>query len=480
MSRWKKMNLFNKINFFSRFFSSPRLKELQDNSIYRESDSSKQYILPGGDIPEENYEELLEYDLGIYRISLAKINDEYMYLVRIQDRYRDLESRFRHRIRSLKEEFILRLSDTHVMKERELREIIEKYNGFNDESEFIFYILKEELGYKKLQVFLEDPYVEDISISGVGPIWVRHSFITSIDPRVDLVRSNVRIENISELIEIQQLIASKVGKAISHVNPILDIQLPTEDGGHRVHLVGPSVAGERIEVTIRKNILRKITIDDLIRREMINEAVAEYFRELILRRGSLVIAGAPGSGKTTLLRAILNSYVPRNWKVIIIEDTPEIEIPQDSSWVKYTTYETGIARVDQYILTKAALRSSVNKIIVIGETRGAEAKILAQALNMGLGALTTFHGGSSREVITRLMSPPISLKPYQVSSIRSIAVLGIENNKRILKFIDEIIPGINSIRIRRIYNYLEDLNKRSIIYRSYHLGEALKKSAESY
>ncbi|MEM1649359.1 MAG: hypothetical protein QXX47_00575, partial [Sulfolobales archaeon] len=65
-------------------------------------------------------------------------------------------------------------------------------------------------------------------------------------------------------------------------------------------------------------------------------------------------------------------------------------------------------------------------------------------------------------------------------SIRSIAVLGIENNKRILKFIDEIIPGINSIRIRRIYNYLEDLNKRSIIYRSYHLGEALKKSAESY
>lgn len=416
---------------------------------------------------------LLEYSIGVYRVFITREDGEYRYNVELDERYRREAEKISREIREIVHDLIMRIPDRRIIDERGLREVVkrlEKTRGLDPD--LVLYMVREELGYKKLTVLLEDPYVEDISVSGPGYVWVRHSYINSIDPKTDLVRTNVYLGSVEEIIKIQQVIASKVGRAVSYTNPILDIQLPPEDGGHRIHLVGVAVSGDRPEIVIRKNTMRMVSIEDLIQRGMLSRAVADYLRDLVMRRGSLIIAGPPGSGKTTLLRAILNSYVPRDWKVVIIEDTPEIEIPPDSSWVRYSTYENGIVRVDQYVLTKAALRSSANRIIVIGETRGSEARVLAQALNMGMGALTTFHGGSTREVIVRLMSPPISLRPYQILSIQAVAVLAIENNKRVVRFIDEIVPGRDnrSVRIRRIYDRDRDNGTAEILSRSYYTG----------
>lgn len=461
--------LFKKINFFTsphdsrkRSSTSPHIFYSLDKDLF--------------ELEEFSGDKILEYELGVYKVVIVRVERDYMYIVSLQDKYRDMIIRIYRLVKDSLNEVILRIPDTRTIHDHELKSLISKHADLSEEeSELALYLFKQELGYKKLQILLEDPYIEDISVSGVGPVWIRHSYISSLDPRVDLVKTNIRIESLGELIELQHIIASKIGRAVSYVNPILDVQLPLEDGGHRVHLVGPAIAGERPEIVIRKNILRRVSIEDLIKRDMLSENVAEYLRELILNRGSLIIAGPPGSGKTTLLRAILNSFIPRSWKVVIIEDTPEIEIPQDSSWVKYTTYETGIARIDQYLLTKAALRSSVNKVIVIGETRGAEARVLAQALNMGISAITTFHGGSSREVITRLMAPPISLRPYHISSIKAIAILAIESNKRILKYIDEIVSKSSSLKIRRIYDASKDDRDTNIIERSFHVRSLLNR-----
>jgi flagellar protein FlaI len=420
----------------------------------------------GEEIDQLNKEVILDYELGIYSVKIIKSNNEYLYHISIKKEFRENYLKSLDIINRSYDRFLLSLPDSKLLREHDLRDLVKKVfaSGDDKDHDMIFYLLKQELGYGKLQVLIDDPYVEDISISGVGVVWIRHSYIQETDPNIDLIKTNIRINSLEEIMILQNKIANKAGRSLSYVNPILDVQLPIEDGGHRVHLVSPLIAGERAEIVIRKNILRKVSIEDLVKRGMLPEGASEYLRQLIQLRRSIIIAGPPSSGKTTLLRAILNSFVPKHWKVIIIEDTPEIEIPPDSSWVRYSTYENGFLKIDQYILTKAALRSSVNRIIVIGETRGAEARILAQALNLGMGALTTFHGGSVKEVLTRLVSPPISLKIHQIKSINTIIVLGIESNKRVVKNISEIVysPESNKIRIKSIYDYYRDRGSFSI------------------
>ncbi|MEM2203082.1 MAG: ATPase, T2SS/T4P/T4SS family, partial [Sulfolobales archaeon] len=117
---------------------------------------------------------------------------------------------------------------------------------------------------------------------------------------------------------------------------------------------------------------------------------------------------------------------------------------------------------------------SANRLIVIGETRGAEAQVLAQALNMGMGALTTFHGGSSEEVITRLMSPPINMSKHQIGSIWTIVIMGIGcvNSKgvgRCVERVDEILMD-DDIDIHTVYSVEE--NSPGIMERSIRLRRA--------
>jgi len=476
---------FNKNNFIflKKIFPITHYFTLERKLITHENVS----LNTGKDLDLEiksfNDNEILsEYNVGLYRVKLVKNSEEYRYIAEYNPAFKDKIEKIYNEIDKLINYFIMRLPDKRVIDEINARKIIREYFGKNDQDiDLVYNILKEELGYKKLQVLIDDPYVEDVSISGPGYVWIRHSYIYSMDPNIDLVKTNIYIRDNEELIRLQQIIANKVGRAVSYTNPILDIQLPLEEGGHRIHITGQAVSYERPEIVIRKNIMRKVSVEDLIRREMLPRNLAEYFRKLIMRKGSLIIAGPPGSGKTTLLRALLNSFVPKDWKVVIIEDTPEIEIPPDSSWVRYTTFENGVIKIDQYMLTKAALRSSANRLIVIGETRGSEARVLAQALNMGLGALTTFHGGSTKEVIVRLMSPPISLRIYQISTIQAVAVLAIHNNRRIVRYVDEIIPTQKpgSIKIRRIYDRDKDPYGEKIFVKSYYENkDFMKRSIE--
>ncbi|MCC6047293.1 MAG: Flp pilus assembly complex ATPase component TadA [Desulfurococcaceae archaeon] len=257
--------------------------------------------------------------------------------------------------------------------------------------ELVAYVVSRELKYKKLQVLIDDPYVEDISINGPGTVWVRHRYVLEIDPSADYVETNIVVSSYEELMSYAELLAERAGRVINRRVPIMDFTLPEEDGGHRVHIVLPDVAYGMGEIVIRKKARYSLTsLEDLVKEGMVSEAVAELLKLAIRMGGSIMVIGPPGSGKTTLLKALLNSAIPRSWKIAIIEDTPEIDIPKGASWVRYVvpTDVWGSERgVDQMALAKAALRASVSRFLVIGETRGAEAKVLAQAMNMGLGGL---------------------------------------------------------------------------------------------
>ncbi len=400
------------------------------------------------------YEKILEYTVSSTRVQIVKRGNNYKYLIAEQPKALSREDIARA-IESINERKV-----TLFNLIKAIRRTTGKKPKFSE-----LVSISRSMRYKKLQILLDDPYIEDISIIGPGTVWVRHSEILQRDPRADYIPTNITIKTQAEFLEYMELLAEKIGKLVTPLNPIADGNLPEEDGGHRVHLVHPEVAGGVGEIVIRKKRgISSISLDEMIKRGTIPPEVVELIKRIIEKRGSIIIAGPPGSGKTTLLRAILYSLIPKEWKIVIIEDTPEIDPLPESAWVRYIVPANlwGSGRnVDQMILAKAALRASVTRYIVIGETRGREARVLPQAMNMGLGSLTTFHGGSAREVVTRLMSPPIELSPYQVAMFDAIIVMGFsakdDSLRRTVVSVEKPIydDSTNRVIIRKLYKMRE-------------------------
>ncbi len=415
---------------------------------------------------------LHKYMVGVTEVSIIR-NDDGSYLYVASEK---LSSKMQEELRRNLDKLIQSLPDTKQLNFYDLIRTAKEILGRSDEeATALAYAIRKELKYKKLQVLIEDPYVEDISIVGPGTIWVRHKLILTLDPGADYIATNITLSE-HEFLSYLNMLAEKTGKLLTKSSPILDANLPEEDGGHRIHLVLPDIADGKGEIVIRKKkSSMNVRLSDLKKLGTINDAIINYVREVIKKRGSLVIAGPPGSGKTTLLRAILYDLIPKCWKIVIIEDTPEIDIPPNSCWVRYIVPVSPWGRrhedIDQMVLAKAALRASANRFLVIGETRGAEAKVLVQALNMGLGGLTTFHGGSAEEAITRLMSPPINLTPPQIGMFWAFITISyiVESGiKRAVVSIDEPFYDreIDDVVLHNIYTYGEEVSGYDIVERS--------------
>ncbi len=414
-------------------------------------------------------EVLAEYRVGIAKVTLIKdAEGGYRYVVNnaVMD---DIKGELRDNL-----EMIILGSegeDSYSLLKSALKIFRMKRRNVSEAK--IAYAFREETKYRKLQVLIDDPYVEDISIVGPGVVWVRHSFIISKDPSADYIRTNIVIKDNLEFLEYMNLLSERAGKVVSKANPIVDVNLPEEDGGHRLHLVHPDIADGKGEIVIRKKkSSNMIRLNELVRSGTLSNDIVKLIKHVIMRRGSILIVGPPGSGKTTLLRAILYDLIPKEWKVAIIEDTPEIDPLPGSCWVRYVTplNTSSTSYLNQMLLTKAALRSSISRFIIIGETRGAEARVLVQAMNMGLGGLTTFHGGSASEAITRLTAPPINLTPQQVAMFNIIITISYVVNgglKRAVTSIDEPIydSGEGRLYLNRIYEYGEEADFRTLMER---------------
>jgi pilus assembly protein CpaF len=193
-------------------------------------------------------------------------------------------------------------------------------------------------------------------------------------------------------------IARRLGDDISEEKPILDSRLPD---GSRVAAVLPPCSIDGITLTIRKFNTRHFTMADLIENGTLSAETALLLREKVSNRQNILISGGTGSGKTTLL-SILADSLPDDERILLIEDTAELNI-RKSNLVRFETHreQTGLPAVTVRDLLKAALRYRPDRIIV-GEVRGGEAFDLLQALNTGhAGSLCTLHANSARQAVTR-------------------------------------------------------------------------------
>src|ERR1700688_4892915 len=212
-----------------------------------------------------------------------------------------------------------------------------------------------------------------------------------------------------------EVIANQLGKRLDEDNPRLHAQLPD---GSRIAAWIPPIVSPAPAIAIRKFTSRNYTVDDLITRGTLTQAIADFLAEQIRSAKTLLISGGTGTGKTTLLRILANS-IPDNERILVIEDTPELQIRKPNivaAGSQTSTFKTNVS-FDE--LLKDTLRFRPDRII-LGEVRGEEARTLLDSFNTGHGgSMATIHANSPVKALRRFGD--LAMRSHQQATREDLA-----------------------------------------------------------
>lgn len=274
-------------------------------------------------------------------------------------------------------------------------------------------IVRDKEGMGPLQPLLQDPYIEDISCSGVGELFVEHKIFGSL-------KSNIRFDDAAELDRFVVGMSEKSGHPVTYRSPIVDATLRD---GSRINIVfGGEVSRRGSNFTIRKFAGTPMSVLELIETGSINYQMASYLSLVLAEGMSMFVSGETASGKTTLLNAI-TTFIPPSNKIVSIEDTPELQVPHPN-WTREVVRggkDDNGASVTMFDLLKAALRQRPNQIM-IGEIRGEEGLIAFQAMQTGHPCMATFHASSVEKLIQRLTGNPICVPKTYVDNLNVVVI----------------------------------------------------------
>lgn len=272
-------------------------------------------------------------------------------------------------------------------------------------------------GYDVIEELMEDEEVSEIMINGMESIFYEKNGV--------LIKFPENFESEEDLYLMIERIVSRHNRKVNLKEPIVDSKCPD---GSRVHVVLPPVSVTGPVVTIRRFLNKARTIADLIECGGITEGAADFLREAVRSRKTVLISGGTSSGKTTLLNALIDE-IDENERIITIEDSAELKLDGRENAIslecRNKTAE-GVNEVNLRDLIKASLRMRPDRIIV-GEVRGAEALDLMQALNTGHeGSLCTLHANSCNDAILRLKILMLMGMELPMEAIMSQIVAGID------------------------------------------------------
>jgi pilus assembly protein CpaF len=274
-----------------------------------------------------------------------------------------------------------------LIKERE-RDIPAHY----DRGELKKAVLDAALGLGPLEDLLADDEVTEIMVNGPQKIYVER--------KGRLQKSSKSFLGKNEILTSIERIVGPIGRRIDESSPTVDARLAD---GSRVHAIIPPLALDSPTITIRKFPKKRTVVEDLIGYGSMSQPMASFLRVCVLATKNMVISGGTGSGKTTLLN-VLGSFIPDGERIVTIEDSAELRLPQEHV-VRLETRPSNIegkGEVTIRDLVRNALRMRPNRVVV-GECRGGEALDMLQAMNTGHdGSLTTVHANSPVDAVRRL------------------------------------------------------------------------------
>lgn len=259
-------------------------------------------------------------------------------------------------------------------------------------SRLVHDLLDELLGLGPLETYLRDDTITEIMVVGCKQIYIERGGRLKLTEK--RFSSELQIRNVIERI------ISPLGRRIDESSPMVDARLAD---GSRVNIVIPPLSLNGPLITVRKFPKEGFTVQQLIANGTLTQEIANYLYDAVVSRKNIIISGGTGSGKTTLLN-ILSGFVPRNERIVTIEDAAELQLDQDhvcSLEARPANIESR-GEVTIRDLVRNALRMRPDRIIV-GEVRGGEALDMLQAMNTGhTGSLTTCHANSTKDSLSRL------------------------------------------------------------------------------
>jgi pilus assembly protein CpaF len=262
-----------------------------------------------------------------------------------------------------------------------------------------------------IRQLLEAATVSEVMINPDSSIWVEEEGTIRSLPGLSFDKG--------ALLTSLEVIANRFGKKLDADSPIMNVRLP--DGSRLAALIPPIVHPSPL-LTIRKFTSRGFTIEDLISRRTVTRDQASSLAESVRRGDNLLISGGTGSGKTTLLN-VLAGFIPDEERIMVLEDTAELHIAKPHVISAEAQLDTHRSQIQFSDLLKAALRHRPDRIIV-GEVRGAEARVFLDALNTGhRGSLSTIHANSAQDALRRLSQ-------LAMRSSGGVALEAIENECR--------------------------------------------------
>ena len=307
-----------------------------------------------------------------------------------------------------------------------------------------------------LQELLDDPEITEIMVNGADHIFY--------EKKGRLFASDRKFTSKEKLNDVIQQIAAGNNRMVNEASPIVDTRLPD---GSRVNVVLSPISIDGSAVSIRKFPSKPLEMEDLIRMGTVSEEAAELLKILVCAGFNLFISGGPGSGKTTVLNA-LSQYIPKEERIITIEDSAELQLIGKPNLVRLETRNAnteGVLPITIRDLIRTALRMRPNRLIV-GECRGAEALDVLQAMNTGHdGSLSTGHANSCQDMLSRLETMVLMGMELPLTAIRSQIASGIDvlvhlgrmrdGSRKILTITELAEYKDGEIRLNDIYRFEE-------------------------
>jgi flagellar protein FlaI len=280
----------------------------------------------------------------------------------------------------------------------------------------IGFLLHEMLGLGTIELLLKDDKLEEIVINSSNEfIWAYHK-------EFGWVKTNIKVPSEGQIENYASLVGRKIGRQITTLRPLMDAHLIT---GDRVNATLFPISSHGNTMTIRKFRRKPWTITEMLNSKTITSEVASMLWLAFEYEISMIISGGTASGKTTALNVMM-PFIPPNQRVISIEDTRELRLPDFLHWVPLTTREPnpeGKGGVSMLDLLVNSLRMRPDRIVVGEIRRQREAEVLFEAMHTGHSVYATLHADTAEQTIRRLTSPPINLPMEMLETLPLITVM---------------------------------------------------------
>ena len=312
-------------------------------------------------------------------------------------------------------------------------------------------LIQEMLGLGKIEFLINDPSLEEIVIqSAKENVRVYHK-------KYGWLETNIHISTEDEIINYANIIARRVGRQITVLTPLLDAHLIT---GDRINAVLYPVDTKGNTITIRKFARDPYTMIDLINTKTCDLDIAALIWLAIEYEMNVLVSGGTASGKTSFLNACL-PFIPPNQRIISIEDTRELMLPEFLYWTPLVTRSPnpeGRGEVSMLDLLINSLRMRPDRIILGEMRKHDEAMVLFEAMHTGHSVYATVHADSATETISRLVNPPLNVPPNLLKSVNLNVIMFRDRRKGIRRVLQvaEFDADKDSAKANLIYRWLPE------------------------